>query len=637
MLPVGRHEAGQVTRGREFGSTPMTRHPIPSGRFIRGRGPTLPRLLIPAVFFFGGFSPLIAAGHNAGLDCFICHSAFKIAGTVFKDAAGRDAQAGAPVVLIASDGSRTLLGTDPEGNIASAIVPDGRYVIRVSNVTSRTWHVLPGQGSCNTCHIVGGNGSAGRAKTLPDYHTQIPPDNDCRNCHHFPASQSFGQLRTPGVLSAAAVDPPIPGSRVDILGRVFDFDPSQYTIKTTRPDVFAPGYFSMFDVILAVAKKNGIRMSTRFDLSCMTYFIRTIDGLGGDYWYHFSYDTGTGNSTEITYRRANRWDEALWRPGVWIKVVEGENLSEIKAEYREEIARERTQGHVIPNVQISINPSNYKGNPPGSNRITVSRQFANVKVIPHDTRGLGAASPYPKPFRPGVVTSLDVLLSLQDQGALDLVTGAFYTYFGRNYINSYYVVAMGFPGMGTAHSSGRQGFIYVTENGTPNKLPNNADGKLHITSDINVIHAPDFSTWRWAELGNPYYESREPTVQALSDESIREDFEAIDRGFNLHTPIIRTGDTRLFPQGLGLVSPLTPLSIDISFNIFEPGRVRLDVQDAAGRTVASLFSGDVKNIGIRKLRWKPDRLSGRPYTLVLTNGRNTQVRSIGLAPGPRSR
>ena len=62
---------------------------------------------------------------------------------------------------------------------------------------------------------------------------------------------------------------------------------------------------------------------------------------------------------------------------------------------------------------------------------------------------------------------------------------------------------MGFSPDSIAHHSGRQGFIYVTENGSPQRLPNKADGKLHITSDILVIHAPDFTTWKWAELGNP--------------------------------------------------------------------------------------------------------------------------------------
>lgn len=560
-----------------------------------------------------------AASHSAGKNCLTCHPLFKAAGTVFKNSGGTDTQPAVPVVFTKPDGGEIALETNVDGNIASSFVPDGRFLIRVNNVTSRTWHAIPGQGSCNVCHLTGGNGSETRTKTLHSYHTQLPSNNDCRHCHHFPASQAYEQLKTSGVLSAATSGPPEPGSRVDIMGRVFTFDPAETAIKTSlRPDIFAPGYFSMFDVILAVAKKNGIRLSFTFDPRCMTYFIKTIDGRSGKYWYHFSYDAGSGNSSEINYRRANRWDEALWRPGVWIKVVEGENLDEIKAEYTEEIGRERQLGHVIPRVSISINPSNYRGNPPASDRITVTRDFTNVKVTPHDVRGTGYASPYPKPFRPGVVTSLDILLSLQDQGQLNLVTGVFYTFFAGHYINSYYVVEMGFPGIGTAHSSGRQGFVYVTENGTPNKLPNNADGKLHMTSDINVVHAQDFNTWRWAELGNPYYEDKEPgsAGEALLRASVEEDFDAIGRGFNLQAPVANKD------KG----------AVGISFNIFEPGDVRLEVWDTAGNKVATLFDGGVKNIGIQNLEWKPARRAagaGR-YSLVMTRGKNVQIREINL-------
>ena len=565
------------------------------------------------------------AAHNPGTNCLVCHPAFKAAGTVYQDAKGAETKPGTSVVFTAPDGRMFAMNADAAGNLSTAVLSDGRFLIQVNAVTSRTWHALPSQGSCNVCHKSGGNGSANRTKTLPAYHTQLPADNDCRSCHHFPASQTLDAVMTPGVLSAAASDPPAPGSRVDILGRVFDFDPAQYTIKTTRPDVFAPGSFSMFDVILAVAKKNGIRLSHRFDLKAMTYFINSIEGKSGSYWYRFSYDAGSGNAQELNNRRANRWDETLWRPGVWIKVVQGDAIEEIKAEYWEEIARERALGHVIPNVRISINPSNYHGNPPGSGRITVSRDFTNVKVGPHDWRGTGTATPYPKPFRPGVVTSMDILLSLQDQGALDLVTGMFYTFFSGHYINSYYVVSMGFPGVGTAHASGRQGFTYTTENGAPNRLPNNAAATLHITSDIHVIHAPDFSQWQWRELGNPYYESREPGFEALLNESVKEDFEAMNRSFNLHRPTMTIG-----PREGGEIAIL-----DVSVNVFVPGPMRLDVRDSSGRVVAVLFDARVEDLGIRRLRWDASALKPGTYELVMTSGASAQARSFAIPASRR--
>lgn len=544
------------------------------------------------------------AQHNAGRDCRLCHGGFKAAGTVFRDFSAGQAAAGIQIIFTDAAGRDSSIITDANGNFRSAVPADGAYLVRVGAVTGRTWHELPLQAGCNACHIAGGNGSPERTKLLPPLHTRLPIDNDCRTCHHFPASQAYGRLRTPGVLNAASADPAPPASRVDILGRIFEFDPAEYEIRSCRPDVFAPGYYSMFDVIMAVARKNGVRMSARFDPSCMTHFIRTIDGRSADYWYRFSYDAGSGNAAELNNRRALRWDEVLWRPGVWIKVTTGEALEEIKAEYREEIARERVQGHVVPEVRISINPSLYQGNPVGSGRVTVGRSFTNVRVTAHDWRGEETPAPYSRPFRAGVTTSLDILLSLRDQGALDLVTGAFYTRFAGHYIDSHYVVALGFPDVGQAHASGRQGFVYTTENGTPSRLPNNAASTHHILSDIHVIHAPDFSQWRWAELGNPYYESRDPGSAALLAASVEEDFRALGRGFNLYPP---EGDDR------------------VRFNIFEPGPYEIILRGADGRIVARLWDARIEHLGARELPL-PKTAIGKAAAVVMAGVRGTQAR-----------
>ena len=110
--------------------------------------------------------------------------------------------------------------------------------------------------------------------------------------------------------------------------------------------------------------------------------------------------------------------------GVWIKVVTGEDLDSIKAEYLDEITRERAQGHVIPYVQIQLNPSPYNGNPSGSGRITVTRSYRNVAVSPHNLRSIGTSSLISKPFQAGVVTANDVLYSLKDLGKLTVVSAS---------------------------------------------------------------------------------------------------------------------------------------------------------------------------------------------------------------------
>ena len=553
-------------------------------------------------------------GHHAGAGCLGCHPSFQVAGTVF---ATGEAKALAPfvaVVLTGADGGVLVLeSTDAQGNFASAVASPGSYVIRVGDQTSRSWHRIPEHGSCNECHGPGGHNPGGDARLLPTLHTRLPVDNQCSHCHHFPATMAGVRLKAPGVLHVAGEALPVPGSRIRIGGQVYAFDPARHSIVSVRPDIFAPSYFSMFDVILAVAREQGIALAYHWDPSRKAHFIDAIDGRSADYWYRFSYDAGSGNQGELGLRREYRWDEALWRPGVWIAVTEGEALDEIKGAYLREIQREEAHGNVVPLVTIAINPSSHQGNPPGSNRVTVTREFRDVRVQAHDLRAAGAPVPFSRPFQPGVVTSLDVLLSLQDQGELNLVNSVFYTYLAGKYIDSHYVVALGFPGVGTAHASGRHGFTYTTGNGSWQRMVNDANRTFHITADIAVLHAPDFSTWVWRELGNPYYESVAPSAAELA-RSVAEDHDAMGRGFNLHRPVVDSGEG----------------GAHISFNVFDPGPVRLTVRDSMGSVVAVLAEGFQENLGVQAFRWDPEEPPAGTLYLVMERGGDVQVRRMRL-------
>ncbi len=565
-------------------------------------------MIIAAVFLSAG--NLDTAQHNPDRNCMDCHSEFSFGGTIFDSLDGEIINPGIPVELISNDGNIfTAEPSDQNGNIYSTLLPEGDYLIRIGELRSRTWHNIPLQGGCNSCHKKGGNADTEKLTLLPPYHTTVSPGNQCRDCHHFPASMDMAQLKTEGSLYPDAFQPEIPGSIVRIGSTNYSFDPEEHEITSTRPDIFAEGYFSMFDVILAVAKQQNIPVEYSYDSSRKSHFITHLNGIQDDYWYHFSYDAGSGNSNEIKYRRQYRWDEALWRPGVWIQVVTGENLDEIKAEYLEEIEREKSQGNVIPRVSISINPSEYNGNPEESGRITVSKSFTNVQVSAHNYRADGYNSHHSKPFQPGVKTSMDVLLSLVDQGELTVVTGVFYTHFAGNYLDSYYVVEMGFPEEGIAHSSGRQGFVYTTGNGINFKLANQADNKFHMTSDISVIHAPDFCRWRWIELGNPYYEDELNTA----DKQIGEDYQSISRGFNLHPPS---------------PNPVTSGSMKLRYNIFEPGSLRIEIVNMAGERIQLLKQENTNNIGITELEISCQDFDSGNYIVLMQFNDHLQTRNI---------
>jgi hypothetical protein len=264
----------------------------------------------------------------------------------------------------------------------------------------------------------------------------------------------------------------------------------------------------------------------------------------------------------------------------------------------------------VPQVNISVNPSDYQGNPAESNRITVTKNFRDVRVTPHGLREAGRDSLHRMPFQPGVVTAIDLLLSLQDQGQLDMVGTAFFTHIAGKVMDSYRVRGLGFPGAGLAHASGRQGFVYTTGNGTVQRLANNADGKQHVHSDIHVIHAPDFARWRWNELGNPYYEDNDPTGM----EELQADYEALATGFRLQRP---------WPQ------PATD-EVHISYNIFESGAYRITLHDLNGRELRLLFNDTIETVGIHIL---PDAIRGLTpgvYLIRMSNGTSLGVQKIAV-------
>ncbi len=63
---------------------------------------------------------------------------------------------------------------------------------------------------------------------------------------------------------------------VKVGGNRFEFDPTQ--VETVRPDLFNPGYFSMFDVLVHLDKQGDIELEYHFDESMNTYIIDALNG-----------------------------------------------------------------------------------------------------------------------------------------------------------------------------------------------------------------------------------------------------------------------------------------------------------------------------------------------------------------------
>ena len=270
------------------------------------------------------------AQHHAGESCSSCHEDYVIAGTLFSSRDISDFLIGESIVLISPDGSERVLDvSNDDGNFFETWIEPGSYLIELGAVSSKAWHKLPDMGQCNTCHKEGGNSSSTRTKRIPSHHTKLPADNDCKACHHFPATMELSQISTTGILSSAYLGPVLPESFVQIQQDIFVFNPEDHQIVSLRKDIFAPGYYSMFDVIIAVCKQNNIDVQYYYDASRKTHFITSLKGINGDFWYGFSYDVRNYQG-ELAYNRQYRWDEALWRPGVKIQLRKPNNLIEFQ-------------------------------------------------------------------------------------------------------------------------------------------------------------------------------------------------------------------------------------------------------------------------------------------------------------------
>ncbi len=550
-------------------------------------------------------------GYQPGKDCFECHDKggnakkeFRVCGNIYNDSLGSDYEPGATVTLIDIDGSEiTLAESDSNGCIwaTPGEVHSGPYLFKVNNYTSRMWHPIPEWGACNVCHIEGGNGIPGETVELKsgnkDGHPTLPITNNCQHCHYDPAPYSPVDVQTMGTLDAGKPAPYMPTqSNFSINGQSYNFNPDDHNITAVRSDVFAEGYYSIFDVILALCNKHRMAVEYEYDEEAKCNFITSLNGSSGSYWYTAQYHGGVRNEAHQI-----RWDEALWKPGLSVSV--SKNSPPI-SQYKTAAARDGDGFTIIPSVKVE------------------NQTFTDVKVTPHDYLATGSKQPHLKPFKPGVITILDVLLSLQDEGKVNNVRMTYYDFIDflrpGSYIGSYYVTRIN-----DENHSGHTGWEYTyTHSGL-------SDEAIHITLDINVIHGIDKLVFFVSTVNSPayYWENNDENYTPgdtlldpteISKETIQPDKQDLkawksNRRFCLHTPI---------PNPFSLFST-------IHFSVFNTKeKIKLAIYDPQGRCVATLFEGMVSEPGRKTVQWKPKNVAAGQYYVKMEHGRNSQIRHV---------
>ena len=250
--------------------------------------------------------------------------------------------------------------------------------------------------------------------------------------------------------------------RIEDIGE-FSFDASK--IQSARPDIFQQGYFSLFDILLYLDRQGDIALDYHFDDAMDTHVVDAINSKKG-WWYQAHYSAGWFENNVF------RMDMYPYKDGTTIR-MSGENerrLVNVYRTFQEEVVRLESNGGniIIPEVTIRSHE--------------VKKNFYDVVVVPHDVRS--------DVLKPGVVTALDILLSLAERGELSLLKLTWYEGIdGADPVDSYWVEQID-----EAEAFGRCGFVYETG---PTVFPGSAGSHIHIPSDTRVIVSPEYALWFW--------------------------------------------------------------------------------------------------------------------------------------------
>ena len=251
---------------------------------------------------------------------------------------------------------------------------------------------------------------------------------------------------------------------------IFEFVPAE--IETVRPDIFQPGHFSLFDILVHLDVRGDIDLEYHFETSMDTHIIDSING-ETDWWY-YAYYSGGWVETNVF-----RMDMYPYKDGTTFRLID-RNPAEIEKIYqtfREEVSRlEMNNGAVIiPEVTIS------------SEDFTL--EFQDVLVEAHDIRS--------DVLRPGVITAMDILLSLLEQGALSRLKLTWYGDIGgADPVDSYWTEQIN-----ESIARGSCGFVYETG---PLDFEGFTGSHIHIPSDVRAIVSPEYAFWWWICIGRPY-------------------------------------------------------------------------------------------------------------------------------------
>ncbi|MHA2141489.1 MAG: hypothetical protein ACXADC_05185 [Candidatus Thorarchaeota archaeon] len=236
-------------------------------------------------------------------------------------------------------------------------------------------------------------------------------------------------------------------------------------VETLRPDIFRPGSFSVFDIIVHVSERESLDLEYHFDETMDTHVIDSLRG-ASNWWHEVIYSGGWRESNVF------RIDHHPWKPDtrVSMNIESGDLIENIHHTFKEEVDRKNTNNGQVVIPQVFIDDG-----------LDFSEVFTDVVVTPHNLRN--------DTFQDGVITALDIILSLGDQGIITYDLEWIESVGDADVVKSYWVSAIN----GRA-SFGTCGWVYETGAWDYTDFLGN---HIHIPSDFRVLTSPDYSMWWW--------------------------------------------------------------------------------------------------------------------------------------------
>jgi hypothetical protein len=252
---------------------------------------------------------------------------------------------------------------------------------------------------------------------------------------------------------------------VRIGSNTYTFVPSQ--VETIRPDIFNPGYFSVFDVLVQLHKQGDIDLQYHFDHSKNTNIIDEIDQ-ETDWWYQIYYSGGWPE------RNVFRPDHYPWKDQTTLTFFKEtpSRLNSIYKVWEEETTRRNSNNQevIIPQVEIRSK--------------TFTLTFENVRITSHNLRN--------DIFKNDTITAIDVILSLAEQGKISYELQFYESIGTAGLVKSYWVEAIN-----QDVASGRAGFVY--EAGST-QFRFSSGNHIHLPSDTRVLNSPEYIEYFWINL-----------------------------------------------------------------------------------------------------------------------------------------